>query len=495
MQVNTAPKNHEFDKSFLDYLRKLSNKFSPAQKKFIRGRQRRLDRARTGHQPGYRGPSNATVGNWQIKLPSWLQDQRNQMTGPADNTKLVTQLLNSNSPGVMLDLEDSMANNWENLLVGYSNIKKALYGKISYNKNGQTVSVNSKCRENTVVFTRVRGLHLGQIIPTRFRVGQLISASVFDLAMLTYDLDVSKLQHPLCFYIPKSESSREAKWWSQIFSYIERLKRWPQGTIKCMALVESYPLAYEIEEFIYELRRYIVGLNLGRWDYMASLFDYRYNDPDWLFPDRNSIPVDAPFFQNLRKRMVEICHKRGILAIGGMSALYPDRKNKKFNDIAQKKLKLDKLNESNVGMDGAWTGHPDQNDIAVLSFPEPNQLNVRYGSAWVKPNLSDKGPAWNKPTQEGTREAVRVCIQYRQGVLSGKGASLINGYMEDLATDRIYRIIITQRLDRGVYTEEELKSIFVDETGKLIEKYPDVNWLQGRDATWNLIQTRQFNPR
>jgi malate synthase len=37
-------------------------------------------------------------------------------------------------------------------------------------------------------------------------------------------------------------------------------------------------------------------------------------------------------------------------------------------------------------------------------------------------------------------------IRYRNGVLNGKGASLLDGYMEDLATDRIYRLMLAQRL-------------------------------------------------
>ena len=41
-----------------------------------------------------------------------------------------------------------------------------------------------------------------------------------------------------------------------------------------MALVESHPLAYQMEEFAYNLREHIVGLNLGRWDYMASLIHF-----------------------------------------------------------------------------------------------------------------------------------------------------------------------------------------------------------------------------
>jgi len=33
-------------------------------------------------------------------------------------------------------------------------------------------------------------------------------------------------------------------------------------------------------------------------------------------------------------------------------------------------------------------------------------------------------------------------------VLNGKGASLLDGYMEDLATDRIYRLMIAQRAEQ-----------------------------------------------
>ena len=57
-----------------------------------------------------------------------------------------------------------------------------------------------------------------------------------------------------------------------------------------MALVESHPLAFQMEEFLYNLRDHILGLNLGRWDYMASLIHFNLDDPEWVLPDRNTIP-------------------------------------------------------------------------------------------------------------------------------------------------------------------------------------------------------------
>ena len=47
----------------------------------------------------------------------------------------------------------------------------------------------------------------------------------------------------------------------------------------------------------------------------------------------------------------------------------------------------DKKNESNSLMDGAWTGHPDQNEIAVSQFPAPNQLQARPVNANTHPDL------------------------------------------------------------------------------------------------------------
>ena len=44
---------------------------------------------------------------------------------------------------------------------------------------------------------------------------------------------------------------------------------------------------------------------------------------------------------------------------------------------------------------------------------------------------------------------MRTVIRYRNGVVNGKGASLLDGYMEDLATDRIYPPMIAHRVRHG----------------------------------------------
>lgn len=510
LRINQAPASFaakaDLPKVLYDLLAELHENFTPRQRELVKKRHQVLSEAHKGNLPGYLAPTEATQGDWRIVLPDWCSDQRNQMTGPADDAELVVKMLNSGAPGVMIDLEDSMANTWENLETGISNSLAALHGELTYfdQKREREVAINDS---STVIWVRVRGLHLNQA----GIFDEVMSASIFDAARIAFSVDRAKLKHNLCFYIPKSESAEEALFWRDLFQTLEAKLGWEKGYIKCMALVEAHPLAFQTEEFIYNLRDHIVGLNLGRWDYMASLIHFNLHDPKWVLPDRNTIPSDVPFFQNLRGLLVEVCHKRGILAIGGMTALFPNRQDVELNERALRTLEADKRNEASVGMDGAWTGHPDQNAIAVAQFPSPNQNFVRFEGQSLSPDLRPLPTGIGKYTLDGTRAAAKTVIRYRHGVLSGRGASLLDGYMEDLATDRIYRLMIAQRMrhretvkimdgDAAVeHTPELVSRIFDEELAKILSNLPDTagekeRYTEARRVSEQMILNEEFDP-
>src|SRR3954469_8173241 len=159
MPMNTAPESAAAvpDQAFLDFLRPLHEKFTPRQQQHLAKRREALKTAHNGQLPQHLPASEATQSDWKIQLPEWVADQRNQMTGPADDAELVVKMLNSGAPGVMLDLEDSTANFWPNTMQGISNILEALRGKLTYfdQKRNQTVSIR---QSSTVIWTRPRGL-------------------------------------------------------------------------------------------------------------------------------------------------------------------------------------------------------------------------------------------------------------------------------------------------------------------------------------------------
>jgi malate synthase len=498
----------ELPAGFVEFLRPLHMRFAARQHQLIRERERVLTESLDGNKPTHCYPRDAVRNGWHIELPEWCQDQRNQMTGPADDAELVVKMLNSGAPGVMLDLEDSTVNEWSHQRLAVENILSALRGSLTYfdKKRDRLVGIQPS---RTVIWIRPRGLHIHQ--GGIFR-DELTPASLFDVASIVFQVDPAELKHPLSFYIPKSESADEGLWWRDVFQALAEARGWPRDYIKCMALVESHPLAFQMEEFLYNLRDHIIGLNLGRWDYMASLIHFNLNDPEWVLPDRNTIPYNVPFFQNLRELMPEICHKRGILAIGGMTALYPSREDAELNARALEVLAKDKKNEADCLMDGAWTGHPDQNQIALDQFPSPNQLSARKPHDERYPDLRPVPKDVGKRTLAGTRAAIRTVIRYRNGVLNGKGASLLDGYMEDLATDRIYRLMIAQRMRHNghvpvqdengnvvVHTPELITQLFDEELQKLIANpgkdlgTPDT-FREARGISEAMIRNQEFNP-
>jgi malate synthase len=513
--MNSAPPGfdpgRDLPAGFWDFYRPFHREFTPRQQALARKRIEALADAHRGALPQHLPPSAANESTWRITLPPWCRDQRNQMTGPADDAELVVKMLNSGAPGVMLDLEDSMANRWENLMTGIRNIIAALHGELTYEdrKRQRTVAIQPS---STVIWNRVRGLHLSQA--GVFPGTETTSASLFDLAMIAHQVEPDRLRHPLCVYIPKSESAEEALWWRDALQQLARARGWHPHQIRCMALVESHPLAYQMEEFLYHLRDHIVGLNLGRWDYMASLIHFTLADPRWVLPDRNTIPHDVPFFQRLRLLLADICHRRGALAIGGMTALYPSREDAELNARALTVLEKDKKNEALCFMDGAWTGHPDQNAIAVAQFPEPNQIHRRPEGIERYPDLRPVPESVGVRTVDGTRAAARTVIRYRNGVLNGKGASLLDGYMEDLATDRIYRLMIAQRIahrDKAPVTNgdgrdmphstEYVHVVFDEALENLVGQLPrgkdlgtEATLREARDVSEAMIREGRFNP-
>src|SRR6202165_6086188 len=122
--INQAPPDldpsRDLPRGFHEFLLPLHRAFTPRHQELAARRRQVLAEAHHGHLPNHLPPSGE------------CQDQRNQMTGPADDAELVVKMLNSGAPGVMLDLEDSVANAWRNIMSGIANIIAALRGDLTY---------------------------------------------------------------------------------------------------------------------------------------------------------------------------------------------------------------------------------------------------------------------------------------------------------------------------------------------------------------------------
>jgi malate synthase len=272
----------------LSFLAKLQRKFGPERNRLLALREERKARLDAGEKPDFL-PETAHIreGDWTVApLPADILDRRTEITGPTDR-KMVINALNSGAAVFMADFEDSTTPTWDNMIQGQINLRDAVAGTITFNDpaSGRDYKLNDK---TAVLFVRPRGWHLPEnhvLID-----GEPASGSLFDFALYFFHNVKTLLKNGTgpYFYLPKMESHLEARLWNDVFLMAQQELGVPRGTIKATALIETILAAFEIDEFLYELREHSAGLNCGRWDYIFSFIKKFRNDPAYLLPDRGT---------------------------------------------------------------------------------------------------------------------------------------------------------------------------------------------------------------
>jgi malate synthase len=420
-----------------------------------------------------------TAGN----IPHDLQDRRVEITGPVDK-KMIINALNSGAKTFMADLEDSNSPTWKNTIEGQQNLIEANKKTISLVdiKRNKTYALN---QETAVLLVRPRGLHLDErhIIINNEKA----SGSLVDFGLYVFHNTQTMMQNGTApyFYLPKLEHYLEARWWNKVFEFAQEYLEVPNGTFKATVLVETITASFQLDEIIFELKDHVVGLNCGRWDYIFSYIKKFRNHPNFVVPNRDQVTMTTPFMDAYSKLVIQRCHKRGILAIGGMAAQIPIKNNEKANDAALEKVRKDKEREVKNGHDGTWVAHPALVTVAMAEFnkhmPTPNQLHVTRDDINITEQDLVEIPK-GTVTEDGIRKNINVGILYTEAWLRGHGAVALYNLMEDAATAEISRTQVWQWLHNEVVIEGGrtfnmtlYKDIFDDEVEKIITEFGEEN--------------------
>jgi malate synthase len=420
-----------------------------------------------------------------------------EITGPTDR-KMVINALNSGASVYMADFEDANTPTWSNMLEGQQNLIDAIERRISFkNPDGREYKLNDK---TATLVVRPRGWHL---VERHLEVdGVPISGAVFDFGLYVFHNAERLLKRGTgpYFYLPKLESHREARLWNEIFDWAEKELDIGHRKIKATVLVEVLPLAFEMEETLYELRDHSGGLNAGRWDYMFSIIKKLGDRKEVILPDRAQVTMTVPFMRAYTELLVKTCHKRGAFALGGMAAFIPSRKDPAVNETALAKVREDKTREASDGFDGTWVAHPDLVPTAMAEFDrvlgkKENQLDRQRPEVGITPKqLLDVRIPGGTITDAGLRTNVSVGIQYIASWLRGTGAAAINNLMEDAATAEISRSQIWQWIHHGVslaggprVTRELVRDIEREELAKINETVGAEFFAKGRYEEAQLI--------
>jgi malate synthase len=429
------------------FLLKLASRFETRRQELLARRKTVQMEISKGKFPTFL-PETADIRSkeWKVApIPKDLLDRRVEITGPVDR-KMIINALNSGASVYMADFEDSNTPTWSNNIEGQHNLRDAIRGTIRYESpDGKKYQLGAKL---ATLMVRPRGWHLDE--KHFLAEGKPISGALFDFGLFFFHNAAALLQKGTgpYFYLPKLENHLEARLWNDVFCFAQDEFKIPRGSIRATVLIETILAAFEMDEILYELRDHSAGLNCGRWDYIFSYIKKFQAHPEFVLPDRSQVTMETHFLSSYVELLVQICHRRGIHAMGGMAAQIPIRNDAAANEQALDKVRRDKLREVKAGHDGTWVAHPGLVPVAKEIFdqymPEPNQIASHKSSARAvipkdlievpKGDITDDGLRWN----------IDVGLQYLHSWLGGLGCVPIYNLMEDAATAEISRAQVWQ---------------------------------------------------
>ncbi|MBN9164401.1 MAG: malate synthase A [Myxococcales bacterium 68-20] len=455
-------------------------------------------------------PETADIraGDWRCApVPEVIADRRVEITGPVDR-KMIINALNSGASVFMADFEDATTPTWQNLIEGQKNLYDAVRRTISFEQPGKAGAPAKKYAlnaETAVLFVRPRGWHLPEkhvLVDGQTAPGALVDFGLFFFHNAKEQ--IARGAGPF-FYLPKMESHLEARLWNDVFLFAQDRLGIPRGTIKATCLIETLPGAFEMDEFLYELREHSAGLNCGRWDYIFSFIKKRANDKTALLPDRGEVTMDKAFLDAYVTLLIETCHRRGVHAMGGMAAQIPIKNDPAKNEQALAKVRADKLREVTKGHDGTWVAHPGLVPIAKAIFdehmPQKNQLDKRPSAKITREDLLR--PHEGKRSDAGLRHNIRVGIQYLEAWLRGQGCVPIYDLMEDAATAEISRAQVWQWIhhaapldDGSVVSPERFERTVAEEMKRIEDEVGNAPFSAGKfDEACELFVRLSLAPR
>ncbi|WP_285042709.1 malate synthase A [Plantibacter sp. LMC-P-059a] len=450
----------------LAFLAELHQRFAGARHDRLAERMRRRFEIGNGRDPKFRDDTAAIRedASWRVAgAGPGLEDRRVEITGPTD-PKMTINALNSGADVWLADQEDATSPTWANVIGGQLSLRDAIRGELTFtNEAGKEYRVTAT--ETPTIVMRPRGWHLVEKhlrFVDRTGASMAASGSLVDYGLYVFhnaEALIASGRGPY-FYLPKLESSEEAKLWDDVFTFTEERLGLVHGTIRATVLIETLPAAFEMDEILYALRDHCAGLNAGRWDYIFSIIKhYRGRGARFVLPDRSEVTMTVPFMRAYTELLVQTCHRRGAHAIGGMSAFIPNSRDPEATARAIEKVSADKRREAADGFDGTWVAHPGliraaRDEFDAVLGERPNQLErLREDVSVTAAQLLDVRIG-RAVTDAGLRDNVSITVRYLDSWLRGVGAAAIDGLMEDAATAEICRSQIWQWIHQDVVTDD-----------------------------------------
>src|SRR5437016_2615676 len=372
--------------------------------------------------------------NDEAPIPKDAHPLRNaglELTGPWHPLDMAFNALNSPAPMNMPDFEDASPPHFQpdgtptnqpvGIFAAMQNAKEIFEGRWSdcpYEvvKKGKkrAYKINKPPAQWPTRFARPPGIHVrydhirveGQPVPGLIAITVLWTLNNYE--------SLTRAGTGVYYYIPKIQTPQEALIVEKLLARLESVIGVQAGTFKIKVLYEEGNAGRFLPAIAWVLRRRLLGTNVGRWDYLASLIEMWKDDPQGVFPDPQSIGMASPnmiAYQRYNALMMLMAGmKNGELSqgapIGGMAAvmIYQPADlygRSRYNRLALRAMVFDKLRERLLGLmlvaeePLPAAQQPTLEDI--LAGRAKGRLYDAYRQSWVASPQPAYGAAGNAP--------------------------------------------------------------------------------------------------
>jgi malate synthase len=356
-----------------------------------------------------------------------------ELTGPWHPLDMAFKALNSPAPMNMPDFEDAAPSHFRpdgapgdqplGIFAAVENAKQIFEGAwtdraYEVGKKGKTreYRINESPSKWPTRFARPPSIHVRyhHITVNGEPVHAMIPITLL-WALNNYE-SLTQQGTGVYYYIPKIQTPQEALIVEKLLARVESLLGVQPGTIKIKVLYEEGNAGRFLPVNAWVWRRRLLGTNVGRWDYLASIIEMWKDDPQGVFPDPQSIGMASPnmiAYQRYNALMMLMAGmKNGELSqggpIGGMAAvmIYQPADpygRSQYNPLALRAMVIDKTRERLLGLifvpeDPLPAGEQPTLE-EILAGEVKGRLYDTYRQSWVASPEPSYVAAGNEPLQ------------------------------------------------------------------------------------------------
>jgi malate synthase len=356
-----------------------------------------------------------------------------ELTGPWHPLDMAVKALNSPAPMNMPDFEDAAPPHFQpdgapgdqplGIFAAVENAKEIFEGawtdrtyEVVKKGRTRTYKIDAPPEQWPTRFARPPSIHVRyeHVTVNGQPVHGMIPITLL-WALNNYDA-LSRIGTGLYYYIPKIQTPQEALIVEKLLARLEGLIGVRPGTIKIKVLYEEGNAGRFLPAIAWVLRRRLLGTNVGRWDYLASIIEMWKEDPQGVFPDPQSIGMATPnmiAYQRYNALMMLMAGmKNGELSqgapIGGMAAVMIYQPTdpygrSQYNPLALRAMVIDKIRERLLGLIFVPEEPPPAGEQPtledILAGAVKGRLYDTYRQSWVASPEPAYVAAGNAPLQ------------------------------------------------------------------------------------------------